>query len=80
MRRPSATVGWVVYFIGWLMSLVVLLGFPYDPKFHPGWRALFDLFPWNVLTKAFQDLDLAAQQIGEGGLTWKDRSVRLPAT
>jgi len=79
-RAPNATAGWVVFFAGWLMGLVVVFGFPYDGDYATFWQVLFALFPWTLLTKAFQDLDLAANTAGRGGMTWADAGNCLDDT
>lgn len=73
MTSPTPTVGYIVFAVGWLMGILVLWGFPYNPRqFDSFWRVIFSLFPWTLLTKGLVDLDLVAID-GEGGMGWADR-------
>ncbi|CAG9464789.1 unnamed protein product [Pedinophyceae sp. YPF-701] len=77
LRKPGATVpvGFVAFFLGWIMIVVVNLfattGITSLPRAALG--VLF-AFPWTVLGKSFVDLDEAASGSGaSGGLTWANR-------
>ena len=79
MRRPQAAVniGFFVYFLGYIMTVVVLSGWPYDGNFKSGlnydFYIILSFFPWNLLAKGLTDFGDATATKEAPGLRWSER-------
>lgn len=69
----TISVGFVVFFLAWIMIVVIGFGFPYSTRFATVYRVIFSLFPWSLLTVAFVDFGDAAIGAAGTGLRWEDR-------
>ena len=80
MRRPQAAVsiGFFVYFLGYIMIAVVVSGWPYDGSYENGLNYVFymilSIFPWNLLAKGLTDFGDATATKESPGLRWGERS------
>ena len=79
MRKPqfAVSVGFMIYFFGYIMIAVVVAGWPYDGKFKNGlnhvFYIIFSLFPWNLLAKGLTDFGDATATEEAPGLRWNER-------
>ncbi|QDZ21953.1 ABC transporter A [Chloropicon primus] len=80
MRKPQSAVsiGFFVYFLGYIMTSVILSGWPYDGKYEEGLNYVFymilSIFPWNLLAKGLQDFGDATATKESPGIRWNERS------
>lgn len=82
----SFTIGFRTIVIAWIMMICVQNGFPYTIPYSAHSRILFSLFPWTLMTKAFQDFYKASGNIrlecgylylslvfSQSGISWSRR-------
>ncbi|WOL00343.1 ABC transporter A family member 2 isoform X1 [Canna indica] len=69
----ATTVGFSIFIIGFLTQLVTTFGFPYDNDFSKIYRAIWSLFPPNLLAKALDLLGNATATNEDEGISWQRR-------
>ena len=71
-------IGFAVFLVGWIMQTVVAFGVPYTPSYYKtlngALTVIFSLFPWDLLSKGFVDLNGATVSDTSPGLKWNERS------
>jgi hypothetical protein len=71
-------IGFAVFIVGWIMQTVVAFGVPYTPSYvdtlNGALTAIFSMFPWDLLSKGFLDLNAATVSDTSPGLKWNERS------
>ncbi|XP_062168317.1 ABC transporter A family member 2-like isoform X2 [Alnus glutinosa] len=70
----STTVGFSVYIVGFLTQLVTLFGFPYTQSVSSNLRAIWSLFPPNLLAQALSLLSDATSTPQDVGVSWSRRA------
>ncbi|XP_030521657.1 ABC transporter A family member 2-like isoform X1 [Rhodamnia argentea] len=74
----STTVGFSIFIVGFLTQLVTLFGFPYSQSFSNGYRAIWSLFPPNLLAEALNLLSQATSTPEDPGISWSRRAKCAP--
>jgi hypothetical protein len=69
----ATTVGFFFFIIGWLTELVTAFGFPYSHTFAVYLRALWSLFPPNLLAIGLTYLGDATSTAQDPGISWSNR-------
>ncbi|CAK9263325.1 unnamed protein product, partial [Sphagnum jensenii] len=69
----ATTVGFFFFIIGWLTELVTVFGFPYSHTFAVYLRALWSLFPPNLLAIGLNYLGDATSTAQDPGISWSNR-------
>ena len=76
--QEAVSIGFFIYFIGYIFQIVVTAGFPYDGKWDADAATLscyiiFSFLPWNLLAKGLKDLSDATAQEEAPGIRWNER-------
>lgn len=74
----STTVGFFVFIIGFLTQLVTAFGFPYADGISSLYRAIWSLFPPNLLAEALSLLAGATSTPQDIGISWSRRAECAP--
>ncbi|XP_030473887.1 ABC transporter A family member 2-like [Syzygium oleosum] len=74
----STTVGFSIFIIGFLTQLVTAYGFPYSQIFDNRYRAIWSLFPPNLLAEALKLLSQATSTPDDPGISWRRRAKCAP--
>ncbi|XP_040989213.1 ABC transporter A family member 2-like isoform X2 [Juglans microcarpa x Juglans regia] len=74
----STTVGFSVFIVGFMTQLVTVFGFPYSDSFSTTLRAIWSLFPPNLLAAALNLLAEATSTPQDIGITWSRRAKCAP--
>ncbi|KAL5816488.1 hypothetical protein ACOSQ3_024866 [Xanthoceras sorbifolium] len=74
----STTVGFSIFIVGFMTQLVTAFGFPYADEFSSTLRAVWSLFPPNLLAQALQLLATATSTPEDIGISWSRRAECAP--
>ncbi|KAF5459766.1 hypothetical protein F2P56_019686 [Juglans regia] len=74
----STTVGFSIFIVGFMTQLVTVFGFPYTDSFSTTLRAIWSLFPPNLLAAALNLLAEATSTPQDVGITWSRRAKCAP--
>ncbi|XP_059443724.1 ABC transporter A family member 2-like isoform X2 [Corylus avellana] len=74
----STTVGFSIFIVGFMTQLVTIFGFPYRHNFSSTIRAIWSLFPPNLLAQALNLLADATSTPQDVGVSWSRRAKCAP--
>lgn len=74
----STSVGFSIFIVGFLTQLVTIFGFPYSHTFSSNLRAIWSLFPPNLLAEALNLLSGATSTPQDVGVSWSRRAECAP--
>ncbi|KAG6632961.1 hypothetical protein I3843_12G015800 [Carya illinoinensis] len=74
----STTVGFSIFIVGFMTQLVTIFGFPYSDNFSTSLRAIWSLFPPNLLAAALNLLAEATSTPQDVGISWSRRAKCAP--
>ncbi|KAE8124064.1 hypothetical protein FH972_018974 [Carpinus fangiana] len=74
----STTVGFSIFIVGFMTQLVTLFGFPYTQIISRNLRAIWSLFPPNLLAQALSLLSKATSNPQDVGVSWNGRAKCPP--
>eukprot|EP00892_Ulva_mutabilis_P002376 jgi/Ulvmu1/12139/UM085_0003.1 len=79
VRKSSLAIslGFVIFLVGFVFSLVINFGVPYTDKYYTKWGGVvtivFSIFPWSPFAKAIKDLGDATINSSDPGINWAQR-------
>ncbi|KAH7859151.1 hypothetical protein Vadar_032243 [Vaccinium darrowii] len=74
----STTVGFSIFIISFLTQIITLFGFPYSTNFSRTYRAIWSVFPPNLLAEGLTLLSGATETPQDPGISWSRRGKCAP--